>query len=57
MKFYIGLFIVVVLTTALWPSNSPPKPLTPKPIVPPIGEQETAEAEIEPPAVFFRGKG
>jgi len=57
MKFYIGLFIVVVLTTALWPSNSPPKPLAPKPIVPPIGEQETAEAEIEPPAVFFRGKG
>ena len=53
MKFYTGLFIVVILVMALSSPNSPPKPLTPEPVTPPIGEQETAEAEIEPPAVFF----
>ena len=53
MKFYTGLFIVVLLVTALWAPNSPPKPPTPEPVTPPIGEQETAEAKLEPPAVFF----
>ena len=53
MKFYTGLLIVVILAMALWSPNSPPKPPVPEPVIPPIGEQETAEAKIEPPAVFF----
>ena len=53
MKFYTGLFIVGLLVTALASPNSPPKPPTPEPVTPPIGEQETAEAKLEPPAVFF----